>query len=353
MGKGGSGVEDRLFVTKIPPTVTQEEIASHFERFGTTTDVYLPSAPSRLGHKGIAFISYADPMCVQMAMNSGPHILQGSEVVVDIAAPRGQLPPKYGVAAAPAPTATEATSSERIFVTKVPPELVRDHLAEYFGQFGELTDVYMPAVPGSGTHKGLCFVSYADPSSVQLVLQQPTHEILGHQVVVDVAVARGVQASGKGPASAGKGASSSAYYGGHAQAAPPAAVSSSGGPVPGRLFLTKVSIDITTADLQFYFQQFGDLQDVYIPPNGKGIAFVSFVDPLSSLRALESQQHFVKPGVPVLVDQAFDRPGGGKGAEKGHTAFAQPAYSSHGQGPVVYAANAYGARPVQTRFGPY
>lgn len=105
-----------------------------------------------------------------------------------------------------------------------------------------------------------------------------------------------------------------------AAASPPAASPPSSGtngtPVPGRLFVTRVTPDMTKIDLQVYFQKFGALDDVFVPSGGKGIAFVSFRDPAASQEVLKTQQHAVKPGKAVLVDQAMDRPplaGGQKG----------------------------------------
>lgn len=78
--------------------------------------------------------------------------------------------------------------------------------------------------------------------------------------------------------------------------------------MPGRLFVTRVTPDMTKVDLQLYFQQYGQLDDIYISAGGKGIAFISFRDAVVSQRVLQAQQHFVKPGKAVLVDQAIDRP---------------------------------------------
>ncbi|CAE8734320.1 unnamed protein product [Polarella glacialis] len=369
-GKGADAGE-RIFVTKIPPSVTREEIAAHFALFGTTTDVYLPATPGRSGHKGIAFVSYDSAVSLQLAMSSAPHMVQGQEVVVDVAGPRGQ-PSAYGGEAkgkgkgGPPPVAVAEAQGERLFVTKIAPQLTKDRLSSYFGQFGELTDVYMPAVPGSSSHKGICFVSYADATVMLLVMQQPSHEIDGLPVVVDVAAPRGAQAGGKGgPPPHQKGG-----YGGYAPAPQQPSPGNPGGgtPVPGRLFLTKVPPDVTKDDLQLYFQQFGQLEDVYVPGNGKGIAFVSFSDPAMTTRVLQSAQHIVKPGSAVTVDQAINRPalggkggksskgppgggfgGGGKGGYCGPPGYAQPGY---GGGPSPYGGhpNAY-MNPGPTHFG--
>lgn len=104
--------------------------------------------------------------------------------------------------------------------------------------------------------------------------------------------------------------------------APRPTQSGSGMPVAGRLFLTRVVPEVTKADLQLYFQQFGELSDAYIPMN-KGIAFVSFVDPNNAQVVLQSEQHFVKPGIAVVVTQAVDRPplAGGKSKGKGTNDF--------------------------------
>jgi len=383
---------ERIFVTKIPPSVTREEISAHFAQFGATTDVYLPSVPGRQGHKGIAFVSYDSAVSLQLAMSSGPHMVQGQEVVVDVAAPRGQQA-AHGAEVSvhhggkgkggPSPAVVAEAQGDRLFVTKVPPQLTKDRLSSYFGQFGELTDVYMPAVPGSSTHKGICFVSYADPTVMLLVMQQPSHEIDGNLIVVDVAAPRGAQQGGKGSppshqavAPFGVAPFGGAHHGGFGGYAPPqqlpfpgAGNPGAGTPVPGRLFLTKVPQDVTKDDLQLYFEQFGQLEDVYVPGNGKGIAFVSFSDPAQTARILQSQQHTVKPGAMVTVDQAIDRPalggkgkgksskgppgggfgGGGKGGYCGPPGYAQPGY---GGGPSPYGGhpNAY-MNPGPTHFG--
>eukprot|EP00931_Biecheleriopsis_adriatica_P017870 TRINITY_DN12671_c0_g1_i1.p1 TRINITY_DN12671_c0_g1~~TRINITY_DN12671_c0_g1_i1.p1 ORF type:complete len:390 (-),score=78.34 TRINITY_DN12671_c0_g1_i1:61-1176(-) len=362
---------ERLFVTKIPPQASQEDVAAHFSQFGTTTDVYLPAARDRQGHKGIAFISFGEPAAAQLAISNGPHIMGGQEVVVDIAAPRGEKVAPSFVAAGGAGQHAAASApnggADRLFVTKVPPQMNREHLERHFVQFGELTDVYMPAVPGSGTHKGIAFISFTDSRAAQLALQQPSHEIDGIPIVVDAAAPRGAPSQGKGgfgnqaygaPAYGGKGGwggNGGGGGGGNYPSYPPPPLANGGGAVPGRLFLTKVPQEVTKADLEAYFLQYGELDDVFVPGNGKGIAFVSLKDASLVHHVLQQKEHFVKAGVSVLVDQAMDRPGtGGKGGKdrkggKGGFDFArqqQPAYGGYGGG---YHQAAYG----KGNFGPY
>merc|ERR1712241_408637 len=87
--------------------------------------------------------------------------------------------------------------------------------------------------------------------------------------------------------------------------------------LPGRLFLTKMPPSITKDDLTAYFQQFGTLNDVYIPSGGKAIAFVGYNDPTIASAVAHMATHEVKQGCFVNVDMAVDRPPlGGKGLGK-------------------------------------
>jgi len=66
-------------------------------------------------------------------------------------------------------------------------------LIEYFTQFGELQDCYVPdaTVPGM-PHKGIAFVSFLNPRIADEVLRRESYEVKpGQFVVVDKANARG------------------------------------------------------------------------------------------------------------------------------------------------------------------
>lgn len=338
---------DRLFVTKVPQNATREDLADHFARFGQTTDVYVPAVPGMPGHKGIAFVSFAEPGALVAALNHPrAHEIKGQEVVLDVAAPRGQpagrgaVPGGRRVLMAPKQElAAVEHRGDRIFVTKIPPAVQKDHLVDHFSQFGDLTDVYLPAIPGAALHKGIAFVSFAEASSMQAALAHTGHEVNGHPVVVDEAAPRGSAPSQRAPPGAARPQRAPAP--GHARGP------NTGVPVPGRLFVTRVMPDITKEDLQSYFGRYGTIDDVYIPGggNGKGIAFVSFRDAASARRAFAESQHVVKPGRAVLVDQALDRPPlGGR---------APPVVCQPPPHPYGAYVNPYAAPPVPYGYVPY
>ncbi|XP_047315531.1 heterogeneous nuclear ribonucleoprotein A1 [Impatiens glandulifera] len=77
----------RIFVARIPPSVTETVFRSHFEKYGEITDLYMPKDPSTKGHRGIGFITFATAESVDDLMVE-THDLGGSAVVVDRATPK-------------------------------------------------------------------------------------------------------------------------------------------------------------------------------------------------------------------------------------------------------------------------
>jgi len=238
------GQTDRLFVMRLPQSVTTDELRAHFSRFGDVTDVFLPQVPGSSQHKGIAFLSFTNPESLARALHHPAHELHGQAVTVDVAIPRSgpgggmlsaalvqpavpstalgststQVGPQKSVAApSSSPSASLSNAAVpgvpgggvpaggRLFVTKVAPDVSVMDLRTYFGQFGQLADVYVP--PGN---KGIAFASYFDPASAQAVLKSSSHEVRpGRVVVVDQAFERPPMGS-KGP---GKGSSGKPRFG--------------------------------------------------------------------------------------------------------------------------------------------
>ncbi|XP_042486160.1 uncharacterized RNA-binding protein C660.15-like [Macadamia integrifolia] len=48
----------RIFVARIPQSVTEAAFRSHFETYGEITDLYMPKDQGSKGHRGIGFITF-------------------------------------------------------------------------------------------------------------------------------------------------------------------------------------------------------------------------------------------------------------------------------------------------------
>ncbi|KAI8542141.1 hypothetical protein RHMOL_Rhmol08G0116200 [Rhododendron molle] len=206
----------RIFVARIPPSVTDEAFRSHFEQYGDITDIYMPKDPSTKGHRGIGFITYANAESVDNLM-AETHELGGSTVVVDRATPKeddfrpiSRMPQGgYGAynayitaatryAALGAPTLYDHPGamygrresargmSKKIFVGRLPQEATTDDLRQHFGRFGRIFDVYIPKDPKRTGHRGFGFVTFAEDGVAERVSRR-SHEICGQQVAIDTA----------------------------------------------------------------------------------------------------------------------------------------------------------------------
>lgn len=210
----------RIFVARIPLSVTEVEFRRHFERYGEITDLYMPKDPSTQGHRGIGFITFANAESVDDLMPE-THELGGSNVVVDRATPkeddfrpasRSRMPPQtqsggYGAyntyvttryAALGAPTSYDYPGpaykrgesarglGKKIFVGRLPQEASVEDLRQYFGRFGRIMDVYVPKDPKRSGHRGFGFVTFAEDGIADHVARR-SHEICGQPVAIDSA----------------------------------------------------------------------------------------------------------------------------------------------------------------------
>lgn len=94
-GKVASIRTTRIFVARIPASVTDSEFRSYFEQFGTVQDAYMPKDPSKQGHRGIGFVTFASPDSVE-AVISQTHVLNGNEIAIDRATPKDRNMPLPG-----------------------------------------------------------------------------------------------------------------------------------------------------------------------------------------------------------------------------------------------------------------
>ncbi|WVZ11469.1 hypothetical protein V8G54_015999, partial [Vigna mungo] len=229
----------RIFVARIPQSVTEAAFRSHFEKYGDITDLYMPKDQGSKTHRGIGFITFASADSVENLM-SETHELGGSAVVVDRATPKARvfifyslsfycrivsgncrdedfkpvgsrMPPQggYGAynayisaatryAALGTPTLYDhpgpiygrgepaRRTSKKIFVGRLPPEASSEDLRQYFGRFGRILDVYVPRDPKRTGHRGFGFVTFAEDGVADRVSRR-SHEICGHQVAIDSA----------------------------------------------------------------------------------------------------------------------------------------------------------------------
>ncbi|XP_068343899.1 heterogeneous nuclear ribonucleoprotein 1-like [Pyrus communis] len=209
----------RIFVARIPQSVTEANFRSHFEKYGEIMDLYMPKDQGSKAHRGIGFITFENADSVETLMVD-THELGGSNVVVDRATPKeedfrpvGRMAQQGGYGAynayisaatryaalgaptlydhpVPGPAFPRGESSrglgKKIFVGRLPQEATSDDLRQYFGRFGRIVDVYVPRDPKRTGHRGFGFVTFGEDGVAERVSRR-SHEICGQQVAIDTA----------------------------------------------------------------------------------------------------------------------------------------------------------------------
>jgi RNA-binding protein Musashi len=339
----------RIFLSKVPLSVTNDDLSAHFSKFGTILDVYIPFNPATQQPKGMAFVSFSTNESVEQALACKEHILGGEAVEAKRADPKpdpkgkAKEPPRFSVphfefnpyedpygrppapqfptwGCAPAPM-DEFRPRFRVFIRDVPDELTEENLRQYFETFGTVTDVYLPVARGANESKrrGIAYITFKTEQYLDRCLSQPRHEINGLVLAVNRADDR-VERKPKDEFH-GRPMFPAPDYRGfppepqprvrHDRAASRGEVLIS----PKRIFVGGIPLNMSSAAVADHFKQYGgEITDIYFPKDVKtgghrGFCYITFAEELSVHRAVANAPREIE-GSPIGdVKVAEARPG--------------------------------------------
>jgi len=165
-------------------------------------------------------------------------------------------------------------------------------LRAYFSTFGELLMAQVKKDAKTGKSKGFGFIKFADYETQLRVLSQ-RHMVDGRHCDVRIPNSHGEPGSRQ---------------------------------FNSKVFIGRLTEDISHDDLRTYFGKYGEITDIYIPKPFRGFAFITFLSP-EVAQQLCDEDHIVK-GTSVHISNAtpkgsnqnnqFNRPGpGGQGGQEG------------------------------------
>jgi len=167
----------KLFVGGLAAETDETSLQEFYGAYGTVEDTVVmrdPAGQSRC----FGFITFSDPAAAQAAISETPHEIDGKVVDAKPAVPREQH------------QANQAANIKKVFVGGLRRNVDEDQLREYFGTYGEVTDVVVMIDKMTGNSRGFGFVSFSDSSTVDNVVGSGQHQVGGFPIDVKKALPR-------------------------------------------------------------------------------------------------------------------------------------------------------------------
>ncbi|KXZ52444.1 hypothetical protein GPECTOR_9g488 [Gonium pectorale] len=158
----------KLAVLGLPWETSEETLKIYFSQFGALDCAEVMKDRYTGKSRGFGFVTFLDSSSATRAL-AVEHTIDGRRCEAKIALPKGE----------PSPPRTT-----RIFVARIPPSVTEVQFRQYFEAFGKLQDAYMPKDHSKQGYRGIGFVTFASPDSVEKVMAVK-HWMNGHEIAID------------------------------------------------------------------------------------------------------------------------------------------------------------------------
>ncbi|XP_010274987.1 PREDICTED: ELAV-like protein 3 isoform X3 [Nelumbo nucifera] len=160
----------KLVVLGIPWDIDSEGLRQYMSQFGELADVMVMKNRASGRSRGFGYVTFSCLEDAEKAL-SAQHNLNGRTLEVKVATPKEEMAPS-------------SKKTSRIFVARIPPSVTDEDFHSYFMKYGPLVDAYMPKDPVTKQHRGIGFVTYENPDSVDHLISE-THELGGSRIAID------------------------------------------------------------------------------------------------------------------------------------------------------------------------
>ncbi|KAF8063059.1 RNP1 [Scenedesmus sp. PABB004] len=173
-GPGQAELPRKLAVLGLPWDTSEDTLRLHFAQFGAVEATEIMKDRLSGKSRGFGFVTFADSASAARALTVD-HTIDGRRCEAKVALPKNLLQGDM------APVSARTT---RIFVARIPQSVTDTQFRAYFEKYGRLQDAYMPRDHSRQMYRGIGFVTFATPESVEKVMACK-HWLNGHEVAID------------------------------------------------------------------------------------------------------------------------------------------------------------------------
>ncbi|KAK9827371.1 hypothetical protein WJX81_002984 [Elliptochloris bilobata] len=166
---GGAADDRKLVVLGLPWVTDEASLRKYFSQFGPLQECVVMKDRATGKSRGFGFVTFWNAADAQRVLE-GSHVVDGRRCEPKMALPRGGPPQR----------------SSRIFVARIPSTVTDEQFRQYFESFGAVQDAYMPKDPSKQAHRGIGFIAFTSPESVDVVMAVP-HSLHGVELAIDSA----------------------------------------------------------------------------------------------------------------------------------------------------------------------
>ncbi|CAI9724802.1 nuclear ribonucleoprotein A2 homolog 1 [Octopus vulgaris] len=167
----------KLFIGGLNFETTEDNLRNHFGKWGDVVDCVIMKDSTTHKSKGFGFVTFKDPVSLDMTQKERPHTIDGKVVDTKRAMPRDEAQ-------------ENKVTVNKMFVGGLDESTSEEQVREVFCAYGEVEKIEMIKDRTTGKPKRFCFVTFDDHDCVDKCVIQKHFMLNGKNVEVKKAVSK-------------------------------------------------------------------------------------------------------------------------------------------------------------------
>lgn len=165
----GKNEDRKIFVGGIAYDITNEDLTSHFSKFGEVLQAQVKFDRTTGRSRGFAFIEFASAEACKKALNQKEQSIKGKQVEIK---------------------AAKSHEKKKVFIGGIPSDLTEEELRAHFQAYGTVEEIEWPSDKNTKAKRNFAFIIFEDEAAADAASQLQKHTIHDRECDVKKAVPR-------------------------------------------------------------------------------------------------------------------------------------------------------------------